>query len=158
LESNVTSTSVDVGSEAPDFELQSGGGDRVRLSDFRGRKSVLLVFYPLDWSPVCSSQLPGLEADRARFDEFGAQVLGISVDSRWSHDAFSKSLGIQFPLLSDLHREVSRRFGVLLERENYSQRAFFVIDRRGIVRYRKVVEPGAVPSHEEALRVLQSLA
>ena len=148
---------IEVGSPAPDFELLATGGEKIRLADFRGQKNVLLIFYPLDWSPVCSNQLPGVEADRPRFDAYNTQVLGISVDSRWSHEAFAKSLGLGFPLLADMHREVSRLYGILREKDNMSERAIFVVDRKGILRYRHVVEPGVLPSHEEALRVLQSL-
>ncbi len=153
-----TQTALEIGSAAPDFELPASGGETVRLSSFRGRKHVLLVFYPLDWSPVCSNQLPTVQADKSRFDELDTEVLGISVDSRWSHDAFARSLGLQFPLLADIHRTVLRQYGMLRERDNISERALVVVDKKGIVRYVNVFEISKVPSHDEAIRVLQSLA
>ncbi|MBI5835880.1 MAG: peroxiredoxin [Candidatus Eisenbacteria bacterium] len=149
---------VEVGSPAPDFELPGTGGETFRLSDYRGKKNVLLVFYPLDWSPVCSNQLPALQGDKGRFDGLDTQVLGISVDSRWSHDAFSRSLGLGFPLLADIHRSVLRQYGMLREKDNISERALLIVDKKGVVRYRHIFEIGKVPSHDEALRVLQSLA
>ena len=149
---------LEVGSPAPDFELMATGGQKLRLSDFRGKSSVLLVFYPSDFSPVCSNQLPGIEEEKPRFQKLGAAILGISVDGRWAHEAFAKQLGITFPLLSDIHRQVSRAYGVLRENDFYSERALFVVDRQGILRYRHVHEIREVPPLEEALRVLQSLA
>jgi peroxiredoxin (alkyl hydroperoxide reductase subunit C) len=157
MEGNVGTPAIEVGSPAPDFELPASGGETIRLSGYRGTSNVLLVFYPLDWSPVCSNQLPAIQADRARFDEYHTQILGISVDSRWSHDAFARSLGLSYPLLSDMHREVSRLYGMLREQENISERALVAVDRKGIVRYRKVFDIGKLPSHQDALRVLQSL-
>ena len=80
------------------------------------------------------------------------------MDSRWSHDAFARSLGLGYPLLSDLHREVIRSYGLLWGEEGVSQRALLVVDKKGVLRFRLVFEVGQVPTHEEALRVLQSLA
>jgi peroxiredoxin len=149
---------IEIGSPAPDFELPGTDGGNIRLSSFRGSRNVMLIFYPLDWSPVCSNQLPAIQADQARFDSYDTQLLGISVDSRWSHDAFARSLGLKYPLLSDMHREVARKYGMLREKENISERALVVLDKKGVVRYRQVFEIGKLPSHEEALRVLQSLS
>jgi peroxiredoxin len=158
MEGNIPAAGIEVGSPAPDFELQGPGGESVRLSGFRGQKHVMLIFYPLDWSPVCSNQLPAIQADKAKFDGCDTQLLGISVDSRWSHDAFARSLGIDYPLLADLQREVSRQYGLLREKEGVSERALVVVDKKGIVRYRRVFDIGKLPDHLEALRVVQSLA
>ena len=149
---------LEVGAPVPDFELPATGGQKVRLSDYRDRSNVLLVFYPADFSPVCSNQLPAIEADRPRFEALGAAILGISVDGRWAHEAFAREVGLNFPLLADVHRDVSRAYGVLREKDNFSERALFVVDRKGVLRYRLVHEIREIPPLEEALRVLQSLA
>ncbi|HVP38061.1 MAG TPA: peroxiredoxin [Candidatus Saccharimonadales bacterium] len=158
MEGRTTSQGLEVGSPAPDFELPATNGETVRLSDYRGRKHVMLVFYPLDWSPVCSNQLPALEGEKQRFEALDTQILGISVDSRWSHDAFARSLGLSFPLLADIHRTVLSQYGMLREKDNISERAMVIVDKKGILRYRHVFDIGKVPSHDEALRVLQSLS
>ena len=120
-------------------------------------ENVVLIFYPADFSPVCSNQLPEIESQLPRLGELHAQPLGISVDSKWAHEEFAKKLGLTFPLLADVHREVARKYGVLRDAENFSERALFVVDRKGILRHGHVHELREVPSLEAALRVLQSL-
>lgn len=149
---------AEVGSPAPEIELAATGGKTIRLSDFKGHKNVLLVFYPADFSPVCSNQLPGIEEQKAELEELDTQVLGISVDSRWAHEAFARQLGISFPLLADIHRTASRAYGVLREAAASSERALFVVDKRGILRYRHVNEIREIPALDETLRVLHSLS
>src|SRR5437868_4580328 len=100
---------IAIGADAPDFELPSSElegerpGKKIKLSDFRGKKSVVLAFYPLDFSPVCSKEHQCFYDDFAAFETAGAQILGISVDSAWTHLAFAKKLGITYPLLADFH-------------------------------------------------------
>lgn len=153
---------LQVGDTAPEFHLKGPGGVFVTLSEFRGRRPVVLVFYPLAFSPVCSHQLPMVEQDLARFAALGAAVFGVSVDSHWTNEAFARSLGVSFPLLSDFRREAMTAYGVLLEQAGYSGRATFVVDRDGRIAYREVADsPGEIeqiPSPGRAIEVLTRLA
>jgi len=126
-------TELRVGDMAPDFTLPSTVGDKVTLSDVRGKKNVVLLFYPLDFSPVCSAEnrecaqlAPGLASD-------DVAVLGVSVDSLWSHRAFAEKFGITYPLLSDFHPkgEVAKKYGVFLEDKGMAARTAFVIGKDG---------------------------
>ena len=90
-----------VGAAAPEFSLKDQNQKDVKLSDFRGKKNVVIVFYPLDWSPVCTNEHVCFVNDMKRFEQLDAQVLGISVDSAWSHKAFAEKLGVTYPLLAD---------------------------------------------------------
>src|ERR1700691_6663335 len=92
-----------IGAPAPEFSLKDQDQKEVKLSDFRGKKRVVLVFYPLDWSPVCTKEHVCLVNDMKRFDQLDAQVLGLSVDSVWSHKAYAEKMGIHYPLLADFH-------------------------------------------------------
>ena len=122
-----------VGDMAPDFTLPATVGDKVSLSDYRGKKNVVLLFYPLDFSPVCSAEnrecaqlAPGLASD-------DVAVLGVSVDSLWSHRAFAEKFGISYPLLSDFHPkgEVAKKYGVFLEDRGMAARTAFVVGKDG---------------------------
>jgi peroxiredoxin len=128
-----------VGSQAPDFTLPDADGKLVSLSDFRG-KNVVLVFYPLDWSPACSDQLSLYQSESAEFAWHNAQVVAISVDSMYSHGAWAVVRGITFPLLADFHPkgEVARRFGVMRSTDGFSDRALYIIDPEGIIRYKNI--------------------
>jgi peroxiredoxin len=126
-----TSTVPPVGQLAPEFRLKGPAGQFVSLAEHRGRQSVVLVFYPLAFTPVCSHQLPELERVRPQIESLDATLLGVSVDSWQSNEVFARQLGVTFPLLSDFRREVSRAYGVLDEDRYYSGRAVFVIDRDG---------------------------
>ena len=145
-----------VGDEAPDFELQATGDRKIKLSDFRGHKNVVLAFYPFDWSPTCSLQLPGLQEQLSSFRSLDTEVLGISIDSRHSHSAFAEHLGLEFPLLSDFEKTVTRAYGVLRE-GGFAERAMFVVDKRSIVRYAHVNPIGEVPDNEPVFAVLREL-
>jgi peroxiredoxin len=126
-----------VGLKAPDFTLNDANDKPVSLSQYRG-KNVVLVFYPLDWSPACSDQLSLYQSDLAEFEKYNAQVIGISVDSIYSHGAWAAVRGITFPLLSDFNPkgEVAARYQVLRNRNGFTDRALFVIDKDGHIRYR----------------------
>ena len=149
----------EVGQAAPDFRLRGGDGTHYSLSEYVGDKNVLLVFYPLAFSPVCSHQLPDVQSRMRRFEELDTVVFGISVDSHWSNGAFARSLGLGFPLLSDWKREVSAAYGVLLSATGFSGRASFLVDKQGRVLWREVSEnPGsleAVPSLDAAIAALE---
>lgn len=129
----VTQTVPEVGQLAPDFRLKGPGGAFYTLSEHRGESPVVLVFYPLAFSPTCSHQLPDLQARVAEMDRLGAVVYGISVDSHWSNTAFARSLHLTFPLLSDWKRETSAAYGVLLPAAGMSGRATFVVGKDGRV-------------------------
>ncbi len=153
--SMVTQTVPEIGQLAPDFRLKGPGGAFYTLSEHRGQAPVVLVFYPLAFSRVCSHQLPELQKFIPRFEQAGAVVYGISVDSHHSNAAFAKSLGLSFPLLSDWKHEASTAYGVLLPEAGYSGRATFVVDRDGKLIFRELSEnmgdQDLIPSPERAL-------
>jgi peroxiredoxin len=148
----------EVGQEAPDFRLRGPGGAFYTLSEYRGDRPVVLVFYPLAFSPVCSHQLPDVQSQLDRFEALGAQVFGVSVDSHHANRAFAESLGLGFPLLSDWKHEASAAYGIYSPEYRTSGRALFVVDREGRIAHREVSEnPGDVahvPSVERALAAL----
>ena len=119
-----------LGATAPDFVLKDQSQQEIKLSDFRGKKRVVLVFYPLDWSPVCTKEHACLVDDSAHFDQLDAQVLGLSVDSAWSHKAYAEKMGIKYPLLADFHPRgaVAAKYGVYLEDKGITGRAISIID------------------------------
>jgi peroxiredoxin len=146
------------GQVAPDFKLRGPGGAFYTLSEHRGESAVVLVFYPLAFSAVCSHQLPELQKHVAAFEAAGAVVYGISVDSYHANAAFARSLGLSFPLLSDWKREASAAYGVLIPEVGFSSRATFVIGKDGKVLWREISEDRddleRVPSPERALAAL----
>jgi peroxiredoxin (alkyl hydroperoxide reductase subunit C) len=149
---------IRVGTEAPDFTLKDQSGKEVTLSSFRGTRNVVLIFYPLSFTSVCSVQMPTYSKEKPRFEENDAQVLGISVDSSAVHRAFGESVGVDYPLLADFfpHGAVAAAYG-LLRSEGYSERATIVIDKSGIVRFVEVHEMGRVPDRGPAIEVLKAL-
>ncbi|MBD3258059.1 redoxin domain-containing protein [candidate division GN15 bacterium] len=151
---------LQVGDEAPDFTLPTHAEGEHNLAWYRGRKNVILAFYPADWTPVCATQIPGYVPLLRRFEEYDAQVIGISADSVPCHRAWAKSLGgIPFPLASDFwpHGQVSRRYGVL-NKKGFPERAVFVIDKKGIVRHIQRVHPARIPDNDEIFEVLKQLS
>src|SRR5262249_9816189 len=116
-----------IGQAAPEFRLKGPGGQYVSLSEYRGEKNVVLVFFPLAFSPVCSHQLGAIEKDRARFPALDAVVLGVSVDSHYANTAFAERLRLSYPLLSDFKHEASAAYGVMLSESGHSGRAVFVV-------------------------------
>ena len=151
-------TPLAVGTNAPDFELHATPDQSLSLSQLRGRP-VVLVFYPEDWSPVCSDQLTLYQELQPEFARFDAQLVGISVDGIWCHLAFAKDRHLQFPLLPDFEPkgEVSRRYGVYRARDGTSERALFVIDRDGVIRWSYVSPVGVNPGADGILRALEEL-
>ncbi len=129
---------TEVGEKAPDFTLPSDSWEnKVSLEETRREGPVVLFFYPGDWSSVCTDQMGQLQREIGRFEEKGAKILGVSVDSPWSHRAWAEERGISFPLLSDFWREVVEEYGVKHEK-GFPERAYFVIDKEGVVRAKKV--------------------
>jgi mycoredoxin-dependent peroxiredoxin len=147
---------LQVGDDAPDFELPASGNHLIKLSDFRGKKNVLLAFYPFAFSPVCSLQLPGLQQQLDQFKSLNTEVLGISVDSKHSSTAFAEHLHLDFPLVSDFNKEITQAYGVLRE-GGFAERALFVIDQAGRIAYAHINAIGEVPDNEPVFEVLRQL-
>ncbi|MDQ1657659.1 MAG: mycoredoxin-dependent peroxiredoxin, partial [Cryptosporangiaceae bacterium] len=148
-----------VGDLAPDFELKDQNNQVVRLTSFRGEKAVLLVFYPLAFSRVCSGELAALRDDLASFHNDRVELLTVSVDSVYAHKVWAVQEAFDFPLLADFwpHGEVARRYGVFDSSRGYALRGTFLVDRDGVVRYRVVNEAAVardVSEYREALTVL----
>jgi peroxiredoxin len=146
------------GTMAPEFELPSTPDQKVSLSEFRGQP-VILAFYPEDWSPVCSDQMALYQEVLPEFQKFNAELLGISVDGIWSHLAFAKDRNLHFPLLADFEPkgEVARTYQVYRTKEGTSERALFVIDADGVVRWSYVSPVGVNPGADGILRALENL-
>ena len=149
----------DIGTPAPDFALVDGSGQSVRLSDLRGQPSVL-VFYPADWSPVCTDQLVLYNELLPEFERYDAQILGISVDGLWSHLAWAKEKKLRFPLLADFQPKgaVSRTYGVYDEKDGVSERALFVVDPRARIAWSYLSPRGVNPGADGILEALEGLA
>jgi len=139
MEGPAVNTPLPLGTPAPDFALPDASGQMVHLSDFRGQP-VVLVFYPLDWSPGCSQQLDLYQSELAEFQRRAAQIVAVSVDSVYSHGAWSAVRGLSFPLLADFNPkgEVARRYHVYRDQEGFSERALYLIDGDGIIRWSHV--------------------
>ena len=158
---------IDIGTDAPDFELPSSEltpegkpGKKIKLSDFRGKKNVVLAFYPLDFSPVCSGEHTCLRDDISQLEGAGAQVLGISVDSAWTHQAFAKSLGITYPLLADFHPKgsVAQKYGLYESEKGITSRATVIVDKDGKVAWAENHGLGNARDDKAILEALKKLS
>jgi peroxiredoxin (alkyl hydroperoxide reductase subunit C) len=155
-----THSGLKVGDPAPDFTLPTHNEGELNLGWYRGRKNVLIAFFPAAWTPVCATHVPNYQHDIAAFDKLDCQILGVSVDSLPSLTAWAKSLGgLSFPLMSDFwpHGEVASKYGVLYERKGFSERTIFVVDKRGTIRYIENVPIAEVPDNRKVLDVLSDL-
>ncbi len=150
---------IEVGDQAPDFTLRNQHGEAVTLSDFRGDKHVVLVFYPLAFTGRCQGELCSIRDDLPRFENDQVQVLTVSVDSPASHRVWAEREGFTFPLLSDFwpHGEVARRYGVFDETFGTALRATYVIDKDGVVRWRVVNAAGEVRDQSQWTAALADL-
>ena len=150
---------VKIGDQAPDFTLPSVSGEKVSLSQYRGKKSVVISFVPAAWTPVCSDQWPGYNIVKEMFDMNDAVLLGITVDNIPTLYAWTKQMGkLWFPVLSDFwpHGEVAARYGVLRS-EGVSERALFYIDKKGIIRDIQVSDINKRPDLEYCAAVLKEI-
>jgi len=156
--STTSPTALPPGCEAPDFELAATPDQTLSLADFRGRP-LILAFYPEDWSPVCSDQLALYQELLPEFRRFNAELVGISVDGIWCHLAFAKDRNLHFPLLADFEPKggVARAYGVYRATEGTSDRALYVLDGDGIVRWSYVSPVGINPGADGILRALEDL-
>lgn len=151
-----------VGSRAPDFELAGTVDEKVRLSSQLENGPILLLFYPLDWSPVCTSELCSLNADFNDYAGLGVSVFAISIDSIFSHKAFAAHHKIEIPLLSDFNKSVAQDYGVLYPElmglKGVAKRSAFLLDTEGIVRYAWVTEdPSQMPDFTEIKQQIELL-
>ncbi|MFG2051154.1 peroxiredoxin [Micromonospora sp. NPDC048935] len=135
---------IEVGAEAPDFVLKDQNNQEVRLSDFRGRRVVLLVFYPFAFTGTCQGELSEVRDNLDAYVNDDVQVLTVSVDSVFSHKVWADREGYQFPLLADFwpHGGVAQAYGVFNDNAGFANRGTFVIDKAGVVRYAEMNGPG----------------
>ncbi len=150
---------LEVNDPAPDFTLPTHNEGELNLAWYRGRKNVVLAFYPGDWTPVCATQIPEYQRVFEKFDSYDCQLLCVSVDSVPCHKAWAKSLGgLSFPLMSDYypHGEVAQKYGVFTDR-GYSERAVFLIDKQGIIRYIERLKLSQLPDNEQLFEQLARL-
>jgi len=149
---------LEPGTRAPDFSLHTTPDQPLSLRDFRGRR-LILAFYPADWSPVCTDQLAVYNELMPEFRRLGAELLGFSVDGVWCHLAFAKDRKLRFALLSDFEPkgEVARAYGVYRKGEGVSERALFVLDGEGIIRWSYVSPIGINPGAEGILEALEGM-
>jgi len=147
------------GSQAPDFRLHTTPDQTVSLREFRGQP-VILTFYPADWSPVCGDQMALYNEIYPEFRRHGAALLGISVDGVWCHLAFARDRKLQFPLLSDFEPKgaVARTYGAYRHREGVCERALFVIDGEGTIRWSYMSPIGVNPGADGILTALEALS
>jgi len=147
------------GTHAPDFKLIAQYGEMISLGDFIGRP-VILAFYPADWSPVCGDQMVLYNEVLPLFEDYDAQLLGISVDSIWSHRAFAADRGLKFPLLADFEPKgkIAREYGVYDDEQGNCRRALFVINDKGWIHWNYVSRPDVNPGANGILDALESLA
>lgn len=148
-----------VGDRAPDFTLPSVKGDSVKLSSYLGKKNVVISFVPAAWTPVCSEQWPGYNIMKDEFDKVDAVMLGISVDNVPTLFAWTEQMGgVWFPVLSDFwpHGAVSEKYGVLRS-SGTSERALFLVDKKGIIRHIDIHDINARPEAEALVKELKKL-
>lgn len=154
--------SANLDSKAPDFELQDTSGDNVRLSDFQGKKNVVLLFFPLAFSSVCTEELCTTRDNLKLYNSMDAKVMGVSVDSFFTLKEFKKSQNLNFTLLSDFNKEVSSRYNALYDdyfgMKGVAKRASFVIDKEGVIKYREILDDSSeLPDFKALQQLLSSL-
>jgi peroxiredoxin len=150
---------VAVGAEAPDFLLKDQNNQEVRLSDFRGKRNVLLVFYPLAFTGTCQGELCSVRDNLDDFVNDRVQVLTVSVDSSYAHKVWAEREGYDFPLLADFwpHGEVAQRYGVFNDERGVANRGTFIIDLTGVVRYAVENAPGQARDQDAWRKALATL-
>jgi len=149
--------SVSVGQAAPDFTLKDQHQKDVKLSDFAGKKNVVLVFYPLDWSPTCTNEHVCFVNDMKSFEQLDAEVLGVSVDSVWSHKAYADKMGIHYSLLADFNPRgaMAEKYGAYLSDKGITNRSIVIINKQGKIAWTKNYDIPVVPDLKEVSAALQ---
>ena len=150
---------IEVGQEAPDFEIKNQFGELVKLSDLRGEKNVVLVFFPYVFTPTCTAELCTIRDEKLSLESEDTVVLGISTDPSPSQKAFAEREKLEYSLLSDFypHGAVSKAYGVFLEEKGFATRGTFVVDKAGIVRWSVVNTPADARSTDEYRAALAAL-
>ena len=151
--------SIAVGSAAPDFTLKDQSQKEVKLSDFAGKKNVVIVFYPLDWSPTCTNEHACFVNEMKAFEALDAEVLGVSVDSVWSHKAYADKMGIHYSLLADFHPRgaMAEKYGAYLPDKGISNRSIFIVSKAGKIAWLKNYDIPVVPDLNEVAAALQQV-
>ncbi len=149
---------LNAGAKAPDFSLSVSPDQKITLSELRG-KPVILAFYPADWSPVCGDQMALYNEILPEFQEYGAELIGISVDGAWCHAAYAKDHNLHFPLAADFEPKgaVSRAYGAYRDKEGFSERALFVIDKNGLITWSHLSPVQVNPGADGILQALEAL-
>jgi len=150
---------ISVGQTAPDFTLPNQDKKEVRLLDFAGKRNVVLMWYPLDWSPTCTSEHMCFVNDMKQFETLDAEVLGVSVDSVWSHKAFAEKLGIKYSLLADFHPRgaMSEKYGMYLADKGITGRAIAIVNKAGKIAWFKNYDIPVVPDLQEVAAALSQV-
>lgn len=148
-----------VGQTAPDFTLPNQDKKEVKLSDFTGKRNVVLMWYPLDWSPICTSEHACFVNDMKEFETLDAEVLGVSVDSVWSHKAFAEKMGIKYSLLADFHPRgaMSEKYGMYLADKGITGRAIAIVNKAGKIAWFKNYDIPVVPDLKEVAAALSQV-
>ena len=151
--------SVAIGQKAPDFTLPNQDKKEVKLSDFAGKKNVVLVWYPLDWSPTCTNEHACIVNGMKAFETLDAEVLGVSVDSVWSHKAYADKMRITYSLLADFHPKgaMSEKYGVYLADKGITGRAIAIVNKQGNVAWFKNYDIPVVPDLNEVATALSQV-
>jgi len=152
-------TVLQPGITAPDFTLRTTPNQSISLNQYRGNP-VILVFYPADFSPVCGDEMTLFNELLPEFQRLNAEVIGISVDGVWCHLAFSKEKNLKIPLLTDFEPkgEVAKKYGVYRKKDGIAERALFLLDKDGIIRYSYVSPIGVNPGADGVLKALESIS
>ena len=147
-----------IGTQAPEFSLYSTPDQQIKLSQLKGRR-VILAFYPADWSPVCGDQMALYNEMLKMFHKQNAELLGISVDSKWCHMAFAKDRNLHFPLLADFEPKgaVAKQYEVYNEETGECQRALYILDEEGIIRWNYLSPIGINPGADGILDALEEM-
>ncbi len=148
-----------IGQEAPNFTLKNQFGEEVSLSDFRGKKNVVLIFYPMAFTGICTGELCDIRDRSGDFGTDDVQVLGVSTDTPASLKAFAEQEGLQYPLLSDFwpHGEVAKTYDAFFEPRGFALRATFIIDKEGILRWQVINQPGDARNSDDYKAALAEL-
>jgi peroxiredoxin len=154
--------SIKTGDKAPDFTLKNSDGEDVTLSSFQGDKNVVVLFFPLAFSSVCTTELCSVRDGLNQFENLDAQILGVSIDSFFTLKEFKKSQNLNFPLLSDFNKTTATAYGALYEEffgmKGVAKRSAFVVDKKGVIRYAEVLEKASdLPNFDVIKDTLKSL-